>query len=116
MRLALLLIALLAFPASAGVDQYVDEGSGFILLTVRCAADKITTCNCAILSEELVAEDEDPFMCWAVEGDKIIFTNARRRIEKRLDEIRSRITNPAPSDAPPPERSISPGRPVDSLS
>jgi hypothetical protein len=115
----LLLILALAMPISAlpgSVDQYVDEGNGFILLTVRCAADGVNPCSCAILSEDLVAKGEDPFMCWHVSGDKIIFENARRRIEKRLDEIRSRINTPVPSASPPPGHSTPSDRPAGSLS
>jgi hypothetical protein len=114
----ILLILAFVFPiqaVSGSVDQYVDEGDGFILLTVRCAAEGIHPCNCAILSEDLVAEDEDPFMCWNISGDKIIFENARRRIEKRLDEIKSRINTPSPSTFPPPENPTPSGRPSDSL-
>jgi hypothetical protein len=54
-------------------------------------------------------------MCWNISGDKIIFENARRRIEKRLDEIKSRINTPSPSTFPPPENPTPSGRPSDSL-
>jgi hypothetical protein len=108
----LVVCGLLSPLAFADVYQYVDEQNGFIVLTVRCAADGVHPCNCAILSAELVAEDEDPFMCWNIDGEKIIFTNEKRRIEKRVEDIKARITNPAPSTSVPPGRP----KPLDSPS
>ena len=102
--------ALLAMPAWADIDQYVDEGNGFILLTVRCAADNIHPCNCAIISGSIEPDLEHAFVCWKIDGDKIIFENEWHRFVKRLDEIKSRINNPSPSTSPLPEHPTSSGQ------
>ena len=86
---------LLASPTFAGgVFQYVEEGNDKIVLTVRCKADDVHWCNCAIAGGDIAASLDDAFMCWAVEGDKIIFTNSKRRIERRLDELKTEIEEP----------------------
>jgi hypothetical protein len=117
---AAIILSVLALAApqawGADIDQYVDEQNGFILLTIRCTDRNRNPCNCAILSEELVDEDEDPFVCWNIEGEKIIFTNERRRIEKRLDEIKSRVNTPSPSTSPRRENPTSSDRLSDRLS
>lgn len=104
-RTAIFAALLLASPAFAGgVFQYVEEGNDKIVLTVRCKADDVHWCNCAIAGGNLAESLDDAFMCWNIEGDKIIFTNSKLRFEKRLDEIKTEIepTSPPPSTYPPP--------------
>ena len=117
---AITLLILSASSALAGVYQYVEEGEDKIVLTVRCKADDVHWCNCAIAGGDIAASLDDAFMCWAVEGDKIIFTNSKRRIEKRLDELKigtdPEPTSPPPSASPRPENPMPSDPRSDSLS
>ena len=88
--------------ADSRVQMYVEEGDGIIALTVRCNADLVNECNCAIAGPGVVPSIDDAFMCWAVEGRNIIFTNDKYRFEKRLDDIKVRTIDPPASDVPPP--------------
>lgn len=90
---------------AGGVFQYVEEGNDKIVLSVRCKADDVYWCNCAIAGGDIAESLDDAFMCWNIEGDKIIFTNSKRRIEKRVDEIKTEIepTSRPPSVSPRPE-------------
>lgn len=98
-KIAMILIALLSFPVSARTQMYVEVGEGIIALTARCNADLVHECNCAIAGPGVVPSIDDAFMCWAIEGDKIIFTSDKYRFEKRLDEIKVRI-DPDADDKP----------------
>lgn len=117
---AITLFFLSASSALAGVFQYVEEGEDMIVLSVRCKADDVHWCNCAIAGGDIAPTFDDAFMCWNVEGDKIIFTNSKLRFEKRLDEIKigtdPEPTSQPPSSSPRPENPSPSEPPMDSLS
>jgi hypothetical protein len=89
-------------PSYSKVQMYVEEGDGIIALTTRCLADAVNECNCAIAGPGVVPSIDDAFMCWVIEGNKIIFTSDKYRFEKPVDEIKTRTINLPPSDAPEP--------------
>jgi hypothetical protein len=117
---AITLLILSASSALAGVYQYVEEGEDKIVLSVRCKADDVHWCNCAIAGGDIAPTLDDAFMCWSVEGDKIIFSNTKLRFEKRLDELKIGIdpepTSPTPSSSPRPENPNPSRTPSGSLS
>lgn len=102
MKRLLLILALALLPPSANADkvfQYVEVGEGRIYLAPRCLADSVNECNCAIAGPGVVPSFEYAFMCWAVEGKKIIFTSDKYRFEKATDEIQTEIA-PDADDKP----------------
>lgn len=95
----LIALAVIAIPARADVDMYVEHGGGRIYLSGRCTLDRINWCTCAIADETASPSVDDATMCWAIDGDRIIFTNAKLCIEKRLEDLKTGITAP-PSRVP----------------
>lgn len=75
--------------------MYVEHGGGRIYLAGRCKLDRVNWCACAIADETASPSVDGATMCWAIEGDRIIFTNAKLRIEKRLEDLKTGITAPA---------------------
>ncbi len=70
--------------------MYFEEGPGRIYLAGRCYGDTIA---CAHADEALAPDIADHLLKVEIEGDRIIFTNHRFRIEKRLDELKVEVTD-----------------------
>lgn len=82
------------------VDMYVEVGESFIFLTRSCSPDGLYRCNCALADENLAPDFKDATLCWREEGDKIIFTNHKFRFEKKLTDVKMKITEPLVASEP----------------
>jgi hypothetical protein len=109
MKRLILIIALYSCYALADVESYVEVDGKEITLAGQCRCDGNQWGMCAVADRSIVKSDEEMVLCWREEGDKIIFTNSKYRFEKRLEDVKIRVTDdpfplPAsePSSDPPP--------------
>jgi hypothetical protein len=94
-------LLVLSTPALSEVDMYVEVGENYIFLTRQCAIDGIRVCNCAI--SDIYPDLNDAMMCWREEGDRIIFSNHKITIEKKLSDVKVNVTEPSVSSSPRPD-------------